>query len=819
MAANMEEIISYIQHIRNHDFPQLSSSSPGVYLDHAGCTLAPKKLLESYMRDITTNLYGNPHTFSSPSATLSSRRVSQVRNKILRHFNAPPQEYSIVFTANTTAALKLVAECLEWGRNADYHYLSTSHTSVVGIREYIRYARRYLPPEQISGRIKCMTPNQVEHWLSPSIPNGHDITPSNHSSGSTDADGGKECNLFTFPAQCNFSGTRYPLEWVHKIKALKTNNGLPWKVLVDIAAYSTTTPMDFTLYPADLAVLSFYKMFGFPTNLGALIVRNDMVPCMTKRYFGGGSVTAITSIQPWQMYRETMHERFEDGTIPFLEIIAVDHGFEYVENMIPSSLGYKPWQLIREWTLHLMNYAKNEMKTLEHNVNGKLTPVCQIYEANPLPCVYSQNGPVIAFNILKPNGQYVGCSEVAKLSAIHDIHIRTGCFCNPGACQLYLELSDQEIQDHAEIHGHVCGDDMDIVNGSPTGAIRISFGWMNTLDDANAWLRFLTKYYQTIITSPAPNDQIICIDGHENSISSAIASQINEYTVESLSVFPIKSCGAYTSFTEWPIGPEGLLYDRNWMLVDENGTALSQKRYPKMCLIRPVTMNLTEEMMVLEAPGMTNLRIYMGSISDYNVDSFRARVCGDRIQTFLDSRPHVSHWFSTFLDTSCQLARCNMNFEGRLDKHSHKQPTSNTIDSPRIAFANESQFLLVSLASFKSIKSSIYHKETGREVDVSCMRANIVIDGNHLGAFEEDSWTGKTLEIDGQVFQVQGPCNRCSMICINQRTGEKSREPFSTLALKRKVEGRINFGLHLAHVKARSKKPFAIRIGSTLRIL
>ncbi|TPX33008.1 hypothetical protein SmJEL517_g03980 [Synchytrium microbalum] len=797
---SMDQIGAHLASLRNHDFPQLASN---VYLDHAGTTLPAKSLIDAYTADISATLYGNPHSFSSPSAVATAKRLASVRARILKHLNTSSKDYSVIFTANTTAALKLLGESLNWDADNNYYYLSASHTSVLGIRQSIAYARRHLPN---NGDVKAMTPNDVEAWIS-----------SADSSSSNSIQDTDHVNLFAYPAQCNFSGTRYPLDWVNQVKSIK--GGLPWKVLLDIAAYSTTTPMELSKYPADFAVLSFYKMFGFPTNLGALIVRNDALPHMHKRYFGGGSVSAISYNNQWQLYRESA-EKFEDGTLPFLEIMALHHAFEYIETNIPPRLGSNPWNVIRSWTAYLTDYTRGYMKSMRH-ANSSL--VCKIYDLHTdtgdndviRDDRYTQ-GPVIAFNIMKPDGlTFVGYSEVAKMSAIHDVHVRTGCFCNPGACQLYLGLSDEDVQENAEIHGHVCGDDMDIVNNKPTGAIRISFGWMNTLEDCKAWLRFLSKYYQ-----------LNAIEHLEIQPLRHVQSTETNCTLSSLSLFPIKSCGGYTPTSEWPIGPEGLLYDRNWMLVDESGIAMSQKRVPRMCLIKPVRIDLLACMMVLEAPGMAQLKIYMGE-SVEEAESVRARVCGDRIQTFIETRTDVSSWFSTFLNMPCQLVRCNMNIESRLDKRSKKKPYNNTttislssIDtSPKIAFANESQFLLVSLPSYEMIRDAITTSKEKDSMDVSCWRANIVVSGNGLVPFGEDEWSGREIEIDGQVFQVQGPCNRCQMICINQATGERSKEPFSTLALKRKQEGKINFGQHLAHIPSKSSKPYVIRTGSRIRIL
>ena len=46
-----------------------------------------------------------------------------------------------------------------------------------------------------------------------------------------------------------------------------------WKVLLDAAAFVPTQPLDLRQYPADFVTISFYKIFGYPTGLGALLVR------------------------------------------------------------------------------------------------------------------------------------------------------------------------------------------------------------------------------------------------------------------------------------------------------------------------------------------------------------------------------------------------------------------------------------------------------------------------------------------------------------------------------------------------------------------
>ena len=67
------------------------------------------------------------------------------------------------------------------------------------------------------------------------------------------------------------------------------------------------------------------------------------------------------------------------------------------------------------------------------------------------------------------------CREVEKIAALSGILLRTGCFCNPGACALHLGMTPADVRQNFEA-GHTCWDDMDLIGGRPTGAVRVSFG-------------------------------------------------------------------------------------------------------------------------------------------------------------------------------------------------------------------------------------------------------------------------------------------------------------------------------------------------------
>ena len=66
----------------------------------------------------------------------------------------------------------------------------------------------------------------------------------------------------------------YPHRWVRAVQAKSTRRHR-WQVLLDAAAFAPAHPLNLTATPADFVCISFYKLFGYPTGVGAWIVRNE----------------------------------------------------------------------------------------------------------------------------------------------------------------------------------------------------------------------------------------------------------------------------------------------------------------------------------------------------------------------------------------------------------------------------------------------------------------------------------------------------------------------------------------------------------------
>src|SRR5262249_28541718 len=175
--------------------------------------------------------------------------VESARRAVLAFFNAPADEYWCIFTANASAALRLVGEAYRFDANSTFALTADNHNSVNGIREFARAKRArvaYLPV------------------LAPDLR----VDQRAMAAGLRDRDPSAR-HLFAFPAQSNFSGVQHDLGLVRAAQ----RHG--WHVLVDIAAFAPTNRFDVAAVRPDFATLSFYKMFGYPTGVGGLLMRRD----------------------------------------------------------------------------------------------------------------------------------------------------------------------------------------------------------------------------------------------------------------------------------------------------------------------------------------------------------------------------------------------------------------------------------------------------------------------------------------------------------------------------------------------------------------
>lgn len=448
-----------------------------VYLDYTGSGLTAASQMQHHSTRLATTLYGNPHSVN-PTSAAATEAIGCTKSRVLSHVNASPDEYTVVFTANATAAARLVGEAYPFHRDRGLVLTADNHNSINGIREFAasKGARtKYIPlgPRDLRIRQKDVTSALVpSRRLWDRLPTGcHRMLRSS----STKA---KSAGLFAYPAQSNFSGVRHPLSWI----VFAQERG--YHVLLDAAAYLPTAALDLSEVKPDFVIVSWYKLFGYPTGIGCLIARKDPLELLrTQRpWFSGGTIQVAATSVPWHTLASGA-EAFEDGTPNFLAIPDVHFGLDWLEAVGVSAIGAR--------VNFLTGLFLGRLLTMRHSDR---TPMVRVYG----PTNTEMRGGTITFNFLDARGKVIDDQVVGLESAAARISLRTGCFCNPGAGEAALGLDKSVIQLLAiprKQSGEV--DKQLEAHGVETlGAVRVSFGLASTTADLDKFFGFAEKTYK-----------------------------------------------------------------------------------------------------------------------------------------------------------------------------------------------------------------------------------------------------------------------------------------------------------------------------------
>jgi len=243
----------------------------------------------------------------------------------------------------------------------------------------------------------------------------------------------------------------------------------------------------------------------------------------------------------------------------------------------------------------------------------------------------------------------------------------------------------------------------------------------------------------------------------------------------SIRIYPVKSCQGI-KLEKTTIGSRGPAWDRHWMIVDTNGNFLSQRKHPKMALIKT---KLEHESLVLSIPEHKDFRFSL----EPNGSILKVKVWKDFCFA-IDLGEKAANLFSEFLGLECRLVFMPSKTKRKIN------PKYALQSEDVISFADGYPFLLISEASLDNLNQRL-------EIPVSMdrFRPNLVVSG--CNAFEEDTW--KKIRIGEVFFDIVKPCSRCLITCVNQQSGKKGIEPLKTLAGFRKQKKGIMFGQYLIH--------------------
>lgn len=424
-----------------------------AYLDYTGAGLHAASQVREHADLLNDRVLGNPHSASRCSMDMTAL-VEQARRAVLAWFNATG-EYTAIFTLNASGALKLVGESYPFAPGGRLLLTTDNHNSVNGIRMFARakgaavdYAPLTRPDLSIDrARLTALFKG-----------------PSKETRGSA--------HLFAFPAQSNFSGVTHPLDLVDEAHAAG------WDVLLDAAAFVATHRLDLHAVRADFVAVSFYKMFGYPTGVGCLLVRHSALPKLTRPWFAGGTVNFAT-VQGQVHVLAPGEAGFEDGTLNYLSIPAVAVGLRHLERTGIDTIATRI-RCLTGWLLQ-------ELLALRHS-NGR--PMVRLYG----PATTAGRGGTVTLNFYDPEGHLLDYRRVEELASGERISLRTGCFCNPGAGETAEGVTEDDV-----LAAIASGEPMTMPRflnviqhrgGKSAGAIRVSLGLVSNFADVDRFLRF-----------------------------------------------------------------------------------------------------------------------------------------------------------------------------------------------------------------------------------------------------------------------------------------------------------------------------------------
>ncbi|KAJ4295989.1 hypothetical protein N0V88_004691 [Collariella sp. IMI 366227] len=342
-----------VELIRKEEYPHMNQ---GTYLDHSGTTIYARTLITRFSTLLLTNLYGNPHSANAP-ADLSGAMVDAVRLETLRFLGADPAHYDLVFTANATAAIKMVGDAFR------------------DLAEQTRTGRFWLGLFAYPGQSNLTGRRLPLEWAG------------------------------------RLRSSRDPLlrDTYTLLDAAALAMTSP---MGRVFADPETAP--------DFVCVSFYKIFGFP-DLGGLVVRKESGHILAlRKYFGGGTVEMVSTIgKAWHLSKGlqnaaanrgdgkghgggSLHEGLEDGTLPFHSILALGEAINVHAEL------YGSMENISAHTNMLVRRLYNGMRQLRY---GDGRPLCKVYEEEEdgRGTAFGDSkrqGATVAFNVYRPDGGF-----------------------------------------------------------------------------------------------------------------------------------------------------------------------------------------------------------------------------------------------------------------------------------------------------------------------------------------------------------------------------------------------------------------------------
>jgi uncharacterized protein len=251
----------------------------------------------------------------------------------------------------------------------------------------------------------------------------------------------------------------------------------------------------------------------------------------------------------------------------------------------------------------------------------------------------------------------------------------------------------------------------------------------------------------------------------------------NDLRVSGIWIYPVKSLGGI-ALTSSRVFPKGLEFDRRYMLVDAEGNAMTQRKFPKMALFKT---SISTDISIAFENDLLHIPLAPSSFSRY----VNANVWDDVVHAAEPDHSY-SEWFSRRLEVECKLLYFPEASLRPVDPDYQ-------INNEQVSLADAYPLLMIGEQSLAELNSRLTSA-----VPMDRFRPNIIFSGG--APFIEDTWN--RFNIGDNQFAAVKPCARCIMPTIDQQTAIKSAEPIRTLATYRTRNNKVLFGQNVLVISA-----------------
>ncbi|KAL5466825.1 hypothetical protein EMCRGX_G030976 [Ephydatia muelleri] len=287
-------------------------------------------------------------------------------------------------------------------------------------------------------------------------------------------------------------------------------------------------------------------------------------------------------------------------------------------------------------------------------------------------------------------------------------------------------------------------------------------------------------------------------------------------SVVGLNIFPVKSCKA-VKVQEIEVDSYGVVGDRRFMVVEQGGRFVSQRKCPKLVTVTATYVRTGEtEFLQLCSPEMeTALKI----LPKYDGERMHSSVWESQVDV-LDQGDEAADWLSKLLESPTRSYRLVASAESAPDRGYRRLianfPPSlqDKLPPMEVALADSAPVSLVSHESLAALNEKL-SEHTGNTVTLSRFRMNIEVAGCSK-AYEEDEWL--LIKIGSAPFLVYTAAERCKMTCIDQDTGKQDKMgPLDILRIYRAPKGPTHsiFGQLLVPLQSGAR----VRVGDRVEVL